>query len=293
VAQKGVKLNIIGSIIILAAGMYGALCLYLFLMQAKLLYYPEIPSRKLTASPRDIGLEYESVSITTSDGVTIHGWFVPAQQGRGTILFFHGNAGNISHRLDSLKIFHDLGLSTLIIDYRGYGSSSGSLSEQGTYFDAEAAWLYLTESRKIPAQEIVVFGRSLGAAVGAYIAAKQNPAALILESAFTSVPDMAARLYPIFPVRLLSRFQYNTEKSLLSVSSPVLIIHSPDDEIIPYKNGQILYNSARQPKYFLEIQGGHNEGFLVSGRTYRDGIGSFIRTNLPVLEPDRKKDGAE
>ena len=273
--------------------MYGALCLYLYFMQAKLLYYPDIPSRDLTASPKDIGLEYESVSITTSDGVTIHGWFVPAQQGRGTILFFHGNAGNISHRLDSLKIFHDLGLSTLIIDYRGYGRSPGSISEQGTYRDAEAAWNHLTRTRRIPAGEIVVFGRSLGAAVGAHIAARQKPAALILESAFTSVPDMAARLYPVFPVRMLSRYQYNTVKSLLSVTSPVLIIHSPDDEIIPYDNGQILYNSAREPKHFLEIRGGHNEGFLASGRTYRDGIRSFIESSLSVPGQERKKAAGE
>jgi len=286
-------LHIIWSITILAAGMYGALCLYLFFMQAKLLYYPDIPSRKLTASPRDIGLEYESISITTGDGTEIHGWFVPAQKERGTLLFFHGNAGNISHRLDSLKIFHDLGLATLIIDYRGYGRSQGAISEQGTYLDAEAAWNYLTNTRNIPARQIIVFGRSLGAAIAAYIAAGQKPAALILESAFTSVPDMAARLYPVFPVRLLSRFQYNAKKLLASVSCPVLIIHSPDDEIIPYDNAQELYDSAREPKTFLEIHGGHNEGFLVSGRRYIDGINSFIEASLSVPAENRKKSGAE
>ena len=281
--------NIIWPVTILAAGMYGALCLYLFLMQAKLIYYPNIPSRNLTASPKDIGLAYESVSMVTSDGVMIHGWFVPAQQERGTLLFFHGNAGNISHRLDSIKIFHALGLSTLIIDYRGYGRSLGAISEQGTYLDAEAAWSYLTGTRNIAARQIVVFGRSLGAAIAAYIAAEQKPGGLILESAFTSVPDMAARMYPVFPVRLLSKFQYNTEKFLHSVSSPVLIIHSPDDEIIPYENGQKLFNSAREPKEFLKIQGGHNEGFLASGRAYGDGISNFIDASLPDSLQNEKK----
>jgi len=288
-ASRVMMSNTIWFITILAAGMYGALCLYLFFMQAKLIYYPDMPSRKLTASPAEIGLKYESVSIAAGDGVTIHGWFVPAQQERGTLLFFHGNAGNISHRLDSLKIFHDLGLSTFIVDYRGYGSSQGSLSEQGTYLDAEAAWNYLTGTRNIAARQIVVFGRSLGAAIAAYIAAEQKPGGLILESAFTSVPDMAARMYPVFPVRLLSRFHYNTEKFLLSVSSPVLIIHSPDDEIIPYENGQKLYNSAREPKEFLKIQGGHNEGFLASGRAYTDGISNFIDASLPVPLQNEKK----
>jgi len=283
VAQRGVTANIIWTIAILAAGTYGVLCLFLFLTQAKLLYYPDLPSRKLTASPVDIGLDYSPVTIKTSDGVTIHGWFVAAQPEKGTLLFFHGNAGNISHRLDSIKIFHDLGLSTFIIDYRGYGLSQGVISEQGSYLDAEAAWDYLTQTRKIPAEQIFVFGRSLGAAIAAHIAANHLSGALILESAFTSVPDMAARLYPVLPVRLLSRFQYNTKKMLRSVSCPVLIIHSPDDEIIPFENGLQLYDSARQPKELLRIRGGHNEGFLVSSSMYSDGLSKFIGTHLPEM----------
>ena len=276
--------SIIWSIIIFAGGLYGALCLYLFLMQSKMIFYPHLPSRQLTSSPTDIGLEYESVSILTKDQITLHGWFVPASEEKGVLLLFHGNAGNISHRLDSLKIFHDLGLSTLIIDYRGYGRSQGTISEQGTYFDAEAAWNYLTEIKNIPAQKIVVLGRSLGGAIAAFIAARQTPGVLILESAFTSVPDVAAKLYPFFPVRLLSRFQYNTKKSLQSVNCPVLIIHSPGDDIIPFENGLQLYESARVPKQILEIQGGHNEGFLLSGKTYTKGLRKFICSSLPGLQ---------
>jgi fermentation-respiration switch protein FrsA (DUF1100 family) len=276
--------NICWSIIILAGGLYGALCLYLFLMQSRMIFYPQIPSRQLTSNPADIGLEYESVSIVTKDKITLHGWFVPASDEKGVLLFFHGNAGNISHRLDSLKIFHDIGLSTLIIDYRGYGRSKGVISEQGTYLDAEAAWIYLTETKNIPAQHIVVFGRSLGGAIAAHSAARETPGVLILESAFTSVPDMAAHLYPIFPVRLLSRFQFNTKKSLQSVNCPVLIIHSPDDDIIPYENGLQLYESARLPKQILEIRGDHNEGFLLSGKTYTDGLRKFINSSLTGLQ---------
>ncbi len=268
--------NTIWSIIIFAGGLYCALCLYLFLMQDRLIFYPNMPSRELTARPTDIGLEYNSVTIDTADRIALHGWFVPASEEKGVILFFHGNAGNISHRLDSLQIFHRLGLSTLIIDYRGYGRSTGKITEQGSYLDAEAAWKYLTEIRNIPSSKIIVFGRSLGAAIAAYSAAANLPGGLILESAFTSVPDMAAKLYPIFPVRLLSRYNYNTKNFLLSVKCPVLIIHSPTDEIIPYENGTKLYGAAKQPKSFLEIYGGHNEGFLLSGEKYISGLREFI-----------------
>ena len=286
--QRGVMVNVIWSILLLAGGLYSALCLYLFLAQTSLIFFPNTPSRELTASPADIDLEFESVSIKTGDQVTLHGWFIPASEEKGTLLFFHGNAGNISHRLDSLKIFHDLGLSVLIIDYRGYGRSQGTITENGTYLDAEAAWNYLVETRKIPSKKIIFFGRSLGAAIAAYCAEKHTPGALILESAFTSVPDIAARLYPIFPVRILSRFQYNTKKSLLSVNCPVLIIHGPDDEIIPFENGLQLYQSAREPKTILEIQGGHNEGFLVSGKTYIEGIGKFLTASLSGFKGNNK-----
>ena len=280
VKQRGVMFNVIWFFLILAGVLYGVVCLYLFLAQAKLIFYPDLPSRELAASPADIALEYESLSIKTSDQIMLHGWFVPASEEKGTLLFFHGNAGNISHRLDSLKIFHDLGLSVLIIDYRGYGRSQGTVSEKGTYLDAEAAWNYLTEIRKTPSEKIIIFGRSLGAAIAAKSAEMHTPGVLILESAFTSVPDMAGRLYPILPVRFLSRFQFNTRKSLLSVICPVLIIHSRDDEIIPFENGLQLYHSAREPKTILEIRGGHNEGFLLSREKYIEGIGKFLTANL-------------
>lgn len=277
--------SFLGSVLVIGGMLYGTICAYVFFMQGRLIYYPNLPSRELTASPRDIGLEYEDVTITTSDDIRLHGWFVPTQQERGVVLFFHGNAGNISHRLDSIEIFHDLGLSSLIIDYRGYGKSQGKVTEQGTYLDAEAAWQYLTRKRNIPAENIVIFGRSLGGAIAAYLAARQQPGALILESSFTSVPDMGVHLYPILPVRLLSRFSYDTKAALQSVTCPVLVIHSPDDEIIPYVNGRKLFETAKEPKSFLEMRGDHNEGFLVSRRTYLEGLDNFIAGVLrkPVL----------
>lgn len=277
-------LHFFGSLLAIGGLLYVLLCLYLYFMQGRLLYYPNMGGRELHASPADIGLVYESVHIKASDNIMLHGWFIQAEDARGTMLFFHGNAGNISHRLDSIRIFNTLGLSILIMDYRGYGQSEGKVSEAGTYLDAEAAWQYLVEDKRIDPQTIILFGRSLGGAVAAHVAEKHTPGALVVESAFTSVPDMAARLYPVFPVRLLARFKYDTRKALASVSCPVLIIHSPDDEIITFENGRLLFAAARPPKSFLEIQGGHNDGFLVSGVFYVEGVENFIEEILPTPE---------
>ena len=163
-AASGVRM--IAQVLGIAAIAYAGLGLMLYLFQPGLIYYPEI-GREVSATPRQAGLDYEDVTLVTTDGVTLHGWFIPALQPRGTVLFLHGNAGNISHRLDSLVMLQRLGYSTLIIDYRGYGNSAGKPSEQGTYLDAEAAWGYLTQIRKIPSDSIVLFGESLGGAVAA------------------------------------------------------------------------------------------------------------------------------
>ena len=164
----------------MAAAAYAVVLLALFVFQSRLVYFPNMPSRAIGPGPDSIGLAYEPVEIITEDGIKLDAWYVPAQQPRGVMLFFHGNAGNISHRLDSLRIFNTLNLDTLIFDYRGYGRSEGKVSEQGTYRDGEAVWRFLTEKRGIAAAEIVIFGRSLGAAIAAYVASRHRPGALIL-----------------------------------------------------------------------------------------------------------------
>jgi uncharacterized protein len=271
-----------------AVGAYAALLLALYLGQASLLYLPGTPSRALNATPQDIGLAYETVRLTTDDGIQLYGWYLPHPQARGTLLFFHGNAGNISHRLDSLAIFHALGLSVLIFDYRGYGRSEGKPNEAGTQRDALAAWRYLSETRREAPRRIVLFGRSLGAALAAWLAARpwpseNGPGALILESGFTSLPDLAAELYWWVPARRFTRLRYATRDYLGQVGCAVLVAHSPEDEIIPYSHGRALYQAARPPKAFLELHGDHNTGFLVSGKDYVQGLDAFLSASLPRL----------
>ena len=255
---------------------YGALLTAVYLFQARLIYFPNIAPTYPKDNPTRIGLPYETVRFFTQDGLELHGWFIGARNARPVLLFFHGNGGNITHRLDSIAQFHRLGLSIFIIDYRGYGESEGRPNEQGTYEDARAAWNHLTRDRGIPPGDIVIFGRSLGAAIAAELAGQVEPAALIIESAFTSAPDLAARYYWFLPVRSLSKFQYDTRAHLKKVSCPVLVIHSADDEIVPVEQGRELFVGANDPKVFLEIWGGHNNGFLLSEPVYSNGVRQFL-----------------
>lgn len=267
----------------------GGYCVVLgmvYVFQSRLLFFPEDSGLGPEVTPEVVDLTYETVQLTTEDGLQLHGWFIPGVEKQQTLLFCHGNAGNITHRLDSLFLFHTLGYSVLIFDYRGYGRSEGKPSEAGLYMDVEAAWDYLVQTRRIPAADIVLFGRSLGAAVAAWLATRQNPGGLILESAFTSIPDMAAELYPLLPARWLCKMRFATEDFLLHVSCPVLIVHSTEDEMIPFVHGERLFAAARPPKEFLRMQGSHNSGFMRSGHHYREGICRFIEHSTEGVEND-------
>jgi fermentation-respiration switch protein FrsA (DUF1100 family) len=271
------------ALIILLAGLaliYVALGVALYLFQGSMVFLANLPGRALEATPADIGLKYEDVRFDTADGERLHGWYVPAVNARGVLLFFHGNAGNISHRLESIMIFNRLGLDVLIVDYRGYGRSTGKPTESGTYRDAQAAWNYLLGERQASPGQIVIFGRSLGGAVGAWLAAglpaEQTPAAVIIESTFTSGADMARRLYPVYPARLLTRLKYPVVDYAARLKCPALVVHSRNDEIIPFAMGRALYAAAPQPKEFIELRGDHNAGFWISRESYAAGLDAFL-----------------
>ncbi len=268
------------SILTIAISIYLLLALLIYLFQDRMVFLSNLPGRAIEASPSDIGLNYEDVSLTTSDNERLHGWYVPATNPRGTLLFFHGNAGNISHRLDSIKTFHELDLDILIIDYRGYGLSTGKASEKGTYLDAQAAWDYLVDTRGIPADRIIIFGRSLGGAIGTWLGVQNTPAAVIIESSFSSGVDIARRLYPFLPVHLLTRLQYPVADYASQLNCPVLVVHSRHDEIIPFSMGQAIYAAVKQEKKFLELRGDHNNGFLISQREYVAGFRDFTQAIL-------------
>jgi fermentation-respiration switch protein FrsA (DUF1100 family) len=277
----------IATLITVVAACYVLLIVILYSFQERMVFLAGLPGRTLEATPQDAGFDYADVSLETGDGISLHGWYVYAPDARGTVLFLHGNAGNISHRLDSIAVFHELGLDTLIIDYRGYGQSQGKPSEDGTYRDAEAAWEYLVTQRRIDPGRIIVFGRSIGGGVAAWLATKRQPAALIVESSFTSVVDMAVHLYPFLPARLISRLRYPVADYVASAACPVLIVHSRDDEIIPYDMGRMLYERAPAPKAFVELRGDHNYGFVLSRDHYLQGLAKFVEDHLNVQDDVR------
>jgi uncharacterized protein len=240
---------------------------------SKVIYQPR---HEIRHTPADANLTYENVGFETADGVMLSGWWVPADKPRGTVLFCHGNGGNIADYLDSVVIANRLRLNVFIFDYRGYGYSNGSPSEQGTYLDAEAAWKYLVMERKISPETIVVWGRSLGGAIAARTAAEHPSGLVIIESSFTSVKDLVSDRFSWVPSWVVANYAYDTRQYLEKVDVPVLVIHSPDDEMIPFQHGKRLYDSVKGQKVFLEIKGSHNRGFLDSLGVYESSIDGFI-----------------
>ena len=265
---------------------YIGLAIVLYVGQSNLVF---MPSKDVLETPEVLGIKFEDIQIITKDNVNLDSWFIPAKDndlvGKGVILFCHGNGGNISNRISYLPIFRELGLATFLFDYRGYGKSGGTPSEEGTYTDVEAAWQYLTQQRQIPPKKIIIYGESLGGAIASYLAQKisqpdddnNNAGGLVLASTFTSISDRASELYPFMLVRLLSRFSYNSIERLPSIRVPVLVIHSIDDEIIPFHHGERNFQVAKPTKRLVRLRGDHNGGFLESLETYRNALNEFIQ----------------
>lgn len=258
-----------------AVAVYVGLAVLLYVMQPRMVYLPDV-GRTLDVTPRAFALPFEDVHIDVEPGVRLHGWFVPHPAQRGVALIFHGNAGSIAMRIDWLAMFHRLGYAGFVIDYRGYGQSTGTPTEEGTYRDAEAAWRHLVERREVHPREIVIVGESLGGAVAAWLAARVEPRALVVQSTFTSLPDLAADLYPVFPVRWLARFRYETIAHVAATAAPVLVAHSRDDEIIPFAHGERLLGAVRGRRAFVEMRGGHNEAFLHGRREWTAALAAFL-----------------
>lgn len=243
------------------------------------------PDPYLIMTPRQTGLDFEDVWFTTSDDTRLHGWWVPASADSPVLLFCHGNAGNISHRVDNIKRLHDAGLNVFIFDYRGYGQSGGRITEDGFYLDADAAYQEAAQYAKEGSGKLVIFGRSLGGVAATSIASRRPCSGVILESTFTHMGDMAAQHYPIPGLGGALKGRLNSLDRMPSISAPILFFHGDADDLVPIKLGRALFDRAVADKEFVTLKtAGHNDTYLVGGQSYFRKIKSFADSLRDIRE---------
>ncbi len=243
------------------------------------------PSRTIRFDPSHVGLEYEDINLVTEDDKRLHGWWIPHEDARGSLIFFHGNAGNIGDRVWMAKDLHELGLNIFLLSYRGYGRSRGIPTEKGTYKDARAAYEFVRiQHGDDDSPPIILYGRSLGGAIAIQCALDKPVRGLIVESTFKSIPEIGKDLYPWLPVKLISRYSYDNVGKISEVSAPVLIAASHDDAIVPWGHTRAVYEAASEPKYWAEMIGDHNDtGWHTSPeywRKLRDFLNKYLTTDI-------------
>jgi len=237
----------------------------------------------MEARASDLGLPFEEVFVTASDGPRLHAWFFPAKPGLGrghlALLLCHGNGGNIGHRLGFYKAWLELGVNVFTFDYRGYGRSEGTPDEEGTYLDGQAATQWL-RVRGFASENIILLGKSLGGGVAAGLARREQVGGLILQSTFTSIADIGADLFPWLPVRRLHRIRYDTHGKLPRIDVPVLIAHSRGDDLIKFSHAEKNFAAANAPKSFLEIAGNHISVLEEGREEYLAGLDRFLAVHF-------------
>jgi uncharacterized protein len=262
-------------VIVIVGGVYVVICIAAFVMQRQLIYHPY---RQILTTPTAIGLEYRELRLKSPDGVEFVVWSIPADTSHINVIYFHGNAENISNSISTYKLLHELGSNVYAFEYRGYASCTGTPSESGIATDLKTFSEYLADSLP-PNAKTVAMGRSLGGAVAAKFAKLYSVDGLILESTFNRMVDVGRKAFPYLPISLLLRERYDSEEIIRSFDKPVLVIHSPNDEVIPFELGKRLFDVAIGEKLFVEIRGSHNSGFEISEETlriaYRDFFSKF------------------
>jgi hypothetical protein len=249
-------------------------------LEKKTVFFPE---KEILINPQEAGLSYEDVFIETSDNIKLNGWYIPYEGAAKTLLFFHGNAGNISYRLDKAMVIRSTKVNVFAIDYRGFGQSQGRATEKGLYLDAQAAYNYLRIQRKIKEEDIIIYGSSLGGAVAVDLASKEKVSALILEGVFSTAKDFAARRYPYLPSFAFS-YKFDSVSKIKKINVPKLFLHSLDDEVLDIKMAIKLFNAAPEPKKFVKLKGQHATTYNESKKEYLEALSSFIED----LKGDRK-----
>jgi fermentation-respiration switch protein FrsA (DUF1100 family) len=227
--------------------------------------------------PENYGLNVEEVWLVAEDGVKLNGYFLAHAASPKALLWFHGNAENIGLGLEQMKTLAGLGVNILELDYRGYGKSEGSPNEAGVYRDASAAYDYLVEVRHFQPKDIIIDGHSLGGAVAVDLASRRECGGLIVQSSFSSVREMARRIFRIPLLEYVPKSQFDSLEKIQRVRAPILIIHGTRDEVIPFSMGERLYRAAPKPKSFFAVEGaGHNDVLTIGGEPYLRQLREFI-----------------
>ncbi len=247
---------------------------YLRYYEKKCIYFP---TTEIAFTPSDAGLTYEDVFFKTQDDLELNGWFIPAKNTQKTVIICHGNAGNIGDRLGVVEIFHALGLNIFIFDYRGYGRSQGAPDEEGLYLDAQAAYQYLLQNKDVEKKNIIIYGKSLGAGIAVDLASRVEVAALIADSGITSAYEMGRKLFPAVPVGLIITVKLDSLAKIKEISIPKLVIHSINDELVPFSMGEKLFEAAPEPKQFYRAQGSHNDAIFTQKQQYISEINDFLK----------------
>jgi pimeloyl-ACP methyl ester carboxylesterase len=274
-----------------AIGLYAAVVLAYGVLQGMFIFPAP---RTVDRTPADVGLAFEEASIATEDGETLHGYWMPAEEPRGTWLYFHGNGSSVAGTVDFAKLLRDRGWSVLVLDYRGYGKSTGSPSEWGLAHDARAAWRYLTDSKGIPPESIVIHGRSLGGGVAVTLASEVDAAALIVESSFTSIADVARLTYWWLPIDLLLRHRFDSESRMPAVHEPILVLHSHGDARIPFSHAERLVaatprDTTHAGAVLMELQGDHNETIQATGANrYTRMLDDFASRHVKAKQAEKQ-----
>jgi uncharacterized protein len=261
-------------VFILFLGAGALLLMTTHILERMFIYFPE---QEMAGDPAQLGLQYLDVHATTRDGVSVHGWFVPQAGARHTLLIFHGNAGNISHRLHWMQMLHELGVHVMIIDYRGYGRSEGRPFEKGLYFDARAAYDWWLKERAADKSKLILVGESLGGAVCIDLAAEVPVDGIIIQSTFTNAWDMAKTMMPLGLLQPLTGARFDSAAKIGKIRCPKLFIHGDQDEIVPFRLSRMLYEMAPPPKTFYSVPGaGHNDLLWVAGPAYLQQLRTFL-----------------
>jgi pimeloyl-ACP methyl ester carboxylesterase len=267
---------ILKSAVRIALGVLIGATLFLVIFEKSFIYYPAVG---VDITPKALGLPFEEVLLDVEPGVQVHGWFIKAAKDPAvaTVLFSHGNAGNIADRLDRVLSLRDAGADFLLYDYRGYGRSTGKLDEEGTYRDGRAAYDYLVNERHIDPGRIVLMGESLGCAIAIQLALDRRAAGLVLEAPFASIAHMARAVFPFLPLSSFVRTRYDNVTKIQQLKMPLLVIQGTEDEVIPVAQGRMVFDAAPEPKQYLAIQRAHhNDVYVIGGATYRRAFSEFI-----------------